>query len=61
MFELIQIELTRVRRMVELADDAFLLYLVDIAIVEAKARADTLSLQMLDPPALELVGCAVAS
>ncbi len=50
MFEMIRIELTRVRRMVELADDAFLLYLVDIAIVEAKARADSLSLQALDPP-----------
>ena len=38
--------------MVELADDPFLLYLIDIAILEVKARADKLSLQTLDPPAV---------
>ena len=60
MFELIQIELTRVRRMVELADDPFLLYLVDIVIVEARARADRLSLQALDPPPPQPVNLAFA-
>ncbi len=39
MFELIEIELTRVRRMAEHADDRFLLYLIDIAIIEANAKA----------------------
>ena len=47
MFELIQVELTRVRRMVELADEAFLLYLIDIVIIEAKARSSDCSLQAL--------------
>lgn len=60
MFEQIQIELTRVRRMVELVDDPFLLYLVDILIVEVKARADKLSLQALDPPPSQPVGPAFA-
>lgn len=39
MFELIEIELTRVRRMAEQTDDGFLLYLIDIAIIEANAKA----------------------
>ena len=39
MFDLIEIELTRVRRMAEQTDDAFLLYLIDIAIIEANAKA----------------------
>jgi hypothetical protein len=60
MFELIQIDLTRVRRMVELADDPFLLYLVDILTVEVKARADRLSLQTLDPPPPQPVNLAFA-
>ena len=55
MFELIQIELTRVRRMVELADDPFLLYLLDIALIELSARAGHQSLETLDPPAPRLV------
>jgi len=39
MFDLIEIELTRVRRMAEQTDDGFLLYLIDIAIIEANAKA----------------------
>jgi hypothetical protein len=39
MFDLIEIELTRVRRMAEQTDDTFLLYLIDIAIIEANAKA----------------------
>ena len=42
MFELIEIELSRVvRRMAkqQQADDAFLLYLIDMAILEANAKA----------------------
>jgi hypothetical protein len=35
MFELIEIELTRVRRMAEQADNELLLYLIDMTIVEA--------------------------
>jgi hypothetical protein len=55
MFELIEIELTRVRRMAEGADDAFLLYLIDIAIIEAnaKARSTKNSLETIIPLALE--------
>jgi hypothetical protein len=41
MFELLEIELTRVRKMAEQAGDAFLLYLIDIAIIEAHAQART--------------------
>jgi hypothetical protein len=39
MLDLIEIELTRVRRMAEHADDGFLLYLLDMAILEANRRA----------------------
>jgi hypothetical protein len=39
MFDLIEIELTRVRRMAEQTGDTFLLYLIDIAIIEANAKA----------------------
>jgi hypothetical protein len=39
MLDLIEIELTRVRRMAEHADDGFLLYLLDMAILEANSRA----------------------
>ena len=38
MLDLIEIELTRVRRMAEHADDGFLLYLIDMAILEANRR-----------------------
>jgi hypothetical protein len=54
-FELIEIELTRVRRMAEQADDGFLLYLIDIAIIEAnaKARSAQSSIETIVPLALE--------
>jgi len=39
MFELLEIELTRVRMMAEHAGDAFLLYLIDMAILQANAEA----------------------
>ena len=39
MIDLIEMELTRVRRMAEKADDGFLLYLLDMAIIEAHAQA----------------------
>jgi hypothetical protein len=48
MFEAIEEELRRIRRMVELADESFLLYLIDIAIIEAQARADNLSLRLFE-------------
>ncbi len=38
MLDLIEIELTRVRRMAEQVNDAFLLYLIDIAIMEANRQ-----------------------
>jgi hypothetical protein len=39
MLELIEIELTRIRRMAEQAGDPFLLYLIDMAALEANAKA----------------------
>jgi hypothetical protein len=39
MFELIERELTRVRRMAEQADNELLLYLIDMAIIEANREA----------------------
>ena len=58
MFELIEIELTRVRRMAEQADDGFLLYLIDIAIIEANAKARSMqsSIESIVPLALERDG-----
>ena len=55
MFELIEIELTRVRKMAEQADDGFLLYLIDIAIIEANAKARSMqsSIETIVPLALE--------
>jgi len=49
MLHLIEIDLTRVRRMAEQTDDGFLLYLIDMAILEAnaKARASNDSLETL--------------
>lgn len=38
MFELIEIKLTRVRRMAEQADDTLLTYLIDMAIVQANKK-----------------------
>ena len=43
MLDLIEIELTRVRKMAEHADDAFLLYLLDMAILEANRRARSMT------------------
>jgi len=43
MLDLIEIELTRVRRMAEHADDGFLLYLLDMAILEANRRARSIA------------------
>jgi hypothetical protein len=37
--DVIEIELTRVRRLAQRAHDDFLLYLIDMAIIEAHARA----------------------
>jgi hypothetical protein len=55
MFDLIEIELTRVRKMAERADDGFLLYLIDIAIIEANAKARSMqsSIETIIPLALE--------
>lgn len=39
MIDLIEIELTRVRRMAEHTNDGFLLYLLDMAILEANRRS----------------------
>ena len=39
MFDLVEIELTRVRKMAEQTRDDFLVYLIDIAIIEANAKA----------------------
>lgn len=39
MLDLIEIELTQIRRMAEQAADSFLLYLIDMAILEAKHNA----------------------
>jgi hypothetical protein len=39
MFDLVEIELTRVRKMAEHTRDDFLVYLIDIAIIEANAKA----------------------
>jgi hypothetical protein len=43
MLDLIEIELTRVRRMAEQTDDRFLLYLLDMAILEANRRARSIA------------------
>ena len=39
--ELVEIELKRVRSMAAQADDAALLYLIDMAIMEAKSKASS--------------------
>ena len=41
-------ELSRVRRMAELTDEPFLLYLIDVAIIEADALSVNESLEALD-------------
>jgi hypothetical protein len=44
MFDLVEIELTRVRKMAELTNDDLLIYLIDVAIIEANAKARSLKL-----------------
>ena len=39
MFDLIEIELKRIRRMAHEAEDSFLDYLIDLAIIQANKRA----------------------
>ena len=52
MYALIEIDLTRVRRMAEESGDEFLAYLIDLAIIEAntKARAASNRLETSAPP-----------
>ena len=38
MYKLIEIELTRIRKMAKEAEDELLLYLIDLAIIEANAK-----------------------
>ena len=49
MFDLVEIELTRVRKMAEHADDPLLTYLIDMAIIQAnaKTRAPAICLEAL--------------
>jgi hypothetical protein len=44
MFDLVEIELTRVRKMAELTNDDLLIYLIDVAIIEANTKARSLEL-----------------
>ena len=66
MLDLIETELTRVRRMAEQAEDSFLLYLIDMAIIQANARArsrnsvEKLISLSLEPEALQTEGRAQA-
>ncbi len=66
MLDIIEIELTRVRRMAEQADDSFLLYLIDMAVIQANARArsrnsvEKLIPLSLEPEALQTEGRAQA-
>jgi hypothetical protein len=53
MYELIELALTRIRTMADLADEALLAYLIDIAIIEATARSNNSSLESLIAAALE--------
>ncbi len=46
-YETIELALTRIRGMAELADEAFLAYLIDVAIIEATACSDNVSLELL--------------
>ena len=49
MFELVEIELTRVRRMAEQTSDDLLLYMIEMAIIEAKAKARASSDSLATP------------
>ena len=59
MLDLIEVELTRVRKMAEHAGDEFLLYLIDMAIIEAnaKARSRRESPELAHPVALTRDDC----
>jgi hypothetical protein len=54
MFDLIEIELTRIRRMAEQVDDGFLLYLIDLALMETNKKArsgnDKVETPIVQPP-----------
>jgi hypothetical protein len=54
MLELIEVELTRTRGLAKQANESFLVYLIDVAIIEAKARCSNNSLEALIPRSLEL-------
>ena len=43
MYGLIEVELTRIRRMADVSGDGFLAYLIDLAIIEANTKARDLS------------------
>jgi len=47
-FELIEIELTRARAMAARADALFLVYLIEMAMIEARAKAYKNSLETLN-------------
>lgn len=49
MFGLVEIELTRIRRMAQQANDGFLAYLIDMAIIEANAKARSRSNSLETP------------
>ena len=53
MYELIELALTRICAMADLADEALLAYMIDIAIIEATARSNNSSLELLIASALE--------
>ncbi len=57
MYDLVRSKLTKVRRIVEQADDPFLLYLIDIAIIEAEVLSANGNLRTLDIAALERDDC----
>lgn len=58
MLDLIEIELTRVRRMAEHANDDFLLYLLDMAILEANRRARSIAGSRASAESLRLDSCS---
>lgn len=62
MIDLIEIELTRVRRMAEHTNDTFLLYLLDMAILEANRRSRSRGEgpDHMDLPAMAAEASAVA-
>ena len=53
MFKSIEMQLTKARSMAERADEPMLLYLIDVAIIEAKALSSNNSLEALIPRSLE--------